>query len=699
MADKNNNIPLPLALKSKQQNKFREGALRLHRMGFVVIPLIPEQKRPPCKWEEWENNRSTEKIIEHWTDHPEHEVGIITDESLIVFDADTEQSLEALNSFEKAFEVAPLIKVITKKGEHHYFNHPSDVEARQAGFSSDKSPECIDIKTGRSLVVAPPSKNKTFIQCDVKQIDELSAVSQEFIDAVYKHNGREPARAIPLEQTKKTGGGHIRNYPDNEIDTLLEHVPADIGYEDWTRVGMALHHEYQGSEDGLRRYDEWSKKADNYAGFHTIHNKWKSFSGYGGNPVTIESLKKLAKEHGADVRQIFINCRFSKTKMTVSSAQTAIKATPPVKVPVAPSLSVTEAHPRLNPLERFAINDQLDVLKKEAREAVFVMDNIALKSQLTNLFAKPNTGKTLITLKSIVKQIKAGVIDGNSVYFINADDSFNGLTEKLELLIPHGIKVLAPGHNHFKAGDIRVILSELTSSGLAAGCIIIFDTLKKFTDVMSKSVSTDFWRVLRSFSASGGTVISLAHTNKNDGADGKPIYAGTTDSVDDADCAYTLARRDDGEQDYAIVEFINIKNRGNVRQKAYFRYSLKEGQSYAELFDSVEEVAPEDVQSLLTIKDKNTLDDSPIVEAIKDCIAEGTNKKMELVKAAAALTDISQRKALGVLETYTGDNPQIHQWAFKVAERGAKVYSILPPLDNPKEVVTGEDHSGSSADF
>lgn len=105
------------------------------------------------------------------------------------------------------------------------------------------------------------------------------------------------------------------------------------------------------------------------------------------------------------------------------------------------------------------------------------------------------------------------------------------------------------------------------------------------------------------------------------------------------------------------------------------------------------------MQSLLTIKDKDTFDDSPIVEAIKDCIAEGTNKKMELVKAAAALTDISQRKALGVLETYTGDNPQIHQWTFKIAERGAKVYSIIAPLENPLDSVSTEDNSGSSADF
>lgn len=700
MAYKNNNIPLPPSLKSDHQKQLKEGALKLHRMGFAVIPLLPDQKRPPCKWEQWENYQSEQKIIEHWTAHPEHEVGFITDENLIIFDADTKESLEALYFLEKTFEVEPLIKVKTKKGEHHYFRRPDEVMARQGGFSSEANPERIDVKTGRSLVVAPPSGNKEFLFCDVVHADQLVEVTQDFVDAVNKHNGRNQQ----LTDSVKSPGPitccrHIRNYSDKEIAEYLKYVPADSDYQDWTHVGMALHHEYQGSDAGLTLFDRWSSDGSKYPGTADIANKWQSFSGYDGQPITIATLKKLAAEHGANVNKITIDCNYEIFETVVMSTADTSSTYPTPKSPAIRKPVPTTAEPQVNPLERFAINDQLENLKKEARDAVYVMDNIVLKSQLTNFYAKPNTGKTLISLKLIVDQVKAGVVEGKSVYFINADDNFNGLTEKLELLLPHGIKVLAPGLKGFKSGDMRAILSDITARNLAKESIILFDTLKKFTDVMSKFVSSEFWRDLRSFSSAGGTVISLAHTNKNDGADGKPIYAGTTDSLDDADCAYTLARRDDGEQDYAIVEFTNIKNRGNVRQKAYFSYSLKEGQSYTELFNSVEEVAPEDVQSLLTTTEKNTFDESAVRDAIKDCIAEGTNKKMELVKAAAALTDISQRKVLGILETYTGDNPQIHQWNFKVGERGAKVYSILPPLSNPTTTATGEDDSHGSADF
>ena len=31
----------------------------------------------------------------------------------------------------------------------------------------------------------------------------------------------------------------------------------------------------------------------------------------------------------------------------------------------------------------------------------------------------------------------------------------------------------------------------------------------------------------------------------------------------------------------------------------------------------------------------------------------------------------------GVIEKYEGDDPDIHQWSFKVRDRGAKVYEIL----------------------
>ncbi|MDD5176314.1 MAG: hypothetical protein PHQ05_07845 [Sterolibacterium sp.] len=37
-------------------------------------------------------------------------------------------------------------------------------------------------------------------------------------------------------------------------------------------------------------------------------------------------------------------------------------------------------------------------------------------------------------------------------------------------------------------------------------------------------------------------MIALAHTNKNLGCDGKLIYGGVSDIVNDVDCAYTCSK-------------------------------------------------------------------------------------------------------------------------------------------------------------
>ena len=74
----------------------------------------------------------------------------------------------------------------------------------------------------------------------------------------------------------------------------------------------------------------------------------------------------------------------------------------------------------------------------------FVLDNIAILGQATVIYAKPNTGKTLIVMKMLIESIKAGRVKGDDVYYINADDTYKGLVTKLE--INAGFKT----HNHIQ---------------------------------------------------------------------------------------------------------------------------------------------------------------------------------------------------------------------------------------------------------
>ena len=78
-----------------------------------------------------------------------------------------------------------------------------------------------------------------------------------------------------------------------EIDTLLDNYPAEgKEYDDWARVGMALWHQFAGSEEGWRRWLAWSEKSSKHDS-RQMRTKWRSFDG-ARNPVTMASIIHLA---------------------------------------------------------------------------------------------------------------------------------------------------------------------------------------------------------------------------------------------------------------------------------------------------------------------------------------------------------------------------------------------------------------------
>jgi hypothetical protein len=173
----------------------------------------------------------------------------------------------------------------------------------------------------------------------------------------------------------------------------------------------------------------------------------------------------------------------------------------------------------------------------------------------------------------------------------------------------------------------------------------------------------------------GGTVIALAHTNKKR-RDGKPVYAGTTDILDDFDCGYILDTvSTDATSNQKVVEFTNIKKRGDVTNSVAYSYTMERGISYNELLLSVHEVDPNQLES--TRHEAETKTDTEVIAAITSCIMNGINTKMELANSAAELAKISKKSAVRIIEKYEGADQAVHFWTFDVRERGAKVYRLL----------------------
>lgn len=75
---------------------------------------------------------------------------------------------------------------------------------------------------------------------------------------------------------------------------IIEHInPADLDYQDWVNVGMALKHEGYSVSD----WDAWSR--EDAGRYHTgeCERKWNSFNG-SSSPVTGGTIYQMAVDHG-----------------------------------------------------------------------------------------------------------------------------------------------------------------------------------------------------------------------------------------------------------------------------------------------------------------------------------------------------------------------------------------------------------------
>ncbi|ENM3880658.1 toprim domain-containing protein [Vibrio cholerae] len=336
-------------------------------------------------------------------------------------------------------------------------------------------------------------------------------------------------------------------------------------------------------------------------------------------------------------------------------------------------------------LDQFAITN-IEEMRSMLANDNWVLDRLALMGQITIIFAKPNSGKTLLTLRMLIDSVKVGSISGEDIYYLNSDDTLRGLTTKAELAAQHGIKMLASGYNGFKNSHLAVMLEQLTARDEAKGKVLILDTLKKFSDLMNKTESSAFNEIMRGFVSKGGTVIALAHTNKARDADGKVIFQGTSDTVDDADCCYTLDVVNSADDSFRgtkmttkTVLFENFKARGDNTDKVSYQYTKVEGEPYSALLDSVKpvdelEAAQAEIRGRI---DRKLAEHAEEIQLILDAIADDTRTTDKIVSFLMG-EGISRARAKKVLKEHTGDNfSEGHRWKVERGEKNERLYRAL----------------------
>jgi hypothetical protein len=344
-------------------------------------------------------------------------------------------------------------------------------------------------------------------------------------------------------------------------------------------------------------------------------------------------------------------------------------------------------------LEQFSLNGKSQELRKKMLEDKFILGKLAILGQSTTFYAKPNAGKTLLTIWMLGKAINDGEILGRDVFYINADDNFKGLVTKLSIAETLGFNMLAPGHNGFKAEHFRNYVQQTILSDGARGKVIILDTVKKFVDLMDKRLSTEFGKTIREFVLQGGSVIMLAHVNKHRDGEGKVVFAGTSDLFDDVDCAYTLDVIEKSATGEVTVLFENFKSRGDVAQTSSLSYERIEGKGYEGLLATVREISQDDVKEARKFAeiDKQLYDNREAINAILSSMEDGLTLKTEIIADAANRSIASTTKIKKALIQHTGTNYAAgHRWSLTIDKvaNNAHIYKPLLLLLASKQKMT-----------
>ena len=304
----------------------KENVTQLIANGYHLIPIRPNEKRPAIS--NWQNARlSADEILKHTAkgcgigiltgvgEHPVCGVDIDSmDEELaqdflqrIHGDAIPVRGSGSPKALALIETDVPYPKIVSRKfldseGNVHQLEllgkgqqfvafgvHPSGNKYAWAG---DASPITWDIK-----------------ELHLYSLKDLNYLVSKFeslcIGRGYKAQGASPKDPSqvglgiiekvlddddPFANLKQTVG-----LTPDECAAILDKLSAD-DYDMWLKVGMALHHEFQGNAYGCNIWDDWSKTSQAYKDYADIKYRWSGFGKGSGEPVTMRSLQYHKQE-------------------------------------------------------------------------------------------------------------------------------------------------------------------------------------------------------------------------------------------------------------------------------------------------------------------------------------------------------------------------------------------------------------------
>lgn len=407
---------------------FLDRALRLKSRGYMIVPIKKGKKGPETAG--WQNDDPTEERLRALAErgYADGNIGINTRFTpaidLDVYDDEVAQVMEDYLA-ERYGDISVRVGQAPKRLV--VFRTTTPFRKMFASYSDGKTTHKLEVLGNGQQFVAygihPDTKRPyTWTSMDeplLVNAGDLPTLTHVDAQAIVEHF------CIVCEERgwkrlSATMGGVVREDVDDALDGMkpilaltdekihetLDLLPnEEADYDEWLNVGCALHHQYQGAQEGLELWHEWGSRSSKYDA-HDTNRRWASF-GRGPSTITFATLLYRAQEARAAQEDQAFNAAVNRINTTNDKKELTTKIVADVMKAITNELQYDEVtkklqvrlgelsdghKPRLETVRKL-----LDAQrpKRAARESVPAWCENWFYVASSNVFFNPETGLRL----------------------------------------------------------------------------------------------------------------------------------------------------------------------------------------------------------------------------------------------------------------------------------------------------------------
>jgi hypothetical protein len=133
--------------------------------------------------------------------------------------------------------------------------------------------------------------------------NSISPLPQHVVD----YFGTRFVHVRALREKYEGDGKPVFGFSEEQIEGYLKALPEDLSYDEWVKVGMAVHHETYG--EGFALWDEWSATSPKYTDSAYSLARWESFgvnnsAEYTTMGTVLQMLRQNGVETGLEVADV-----------------------------------------------------------------------------------------------------------------------------------------------------------------------------------------------------------------------------------------------------------------------------------------------------------------------------------------------------------------------------------------------------------